>query len=332
MAPHHDDKTPAPAEGAKAEYLAQLPSQNVAPLWTVMSAMVPPRPNPKAVVAKWSYPELLPLLLRSGELVDTEEAERRVLMLVNPAMRAPHTTDTIYAGLQLILPGETARAHRHTASALRFIVQGDRGFTAVGGRKITMEKGDVILTPSWEWHDHGHDGDGPMIWLDGLDLPLFQSFPTNFAEIYDSPRYPSEHFHDEVDIRIPWTTARAALDGQEDTWATFRYTRRPGGAGAEPVEISRTLGAQAERVDAGAASAPVRETCSFVYHVYEGTGSSALRLPDGTEEVVKWGPGDTFAVPAWTERVHRADGGVRCYLFAVNDLPMLKALGMYKKE
>ncbi len=160
MAPHKVDEATATTDNddQSAKFLASLLPKNVAPLWKVMEAMVPHRPYPKAEVACWRYEEIRPLLLRSGELVDTEEAERRVLMLVNPAMRAPYTTDTLYAGLQLILPGETARAHRHTAFALRFVIEGDRGFTAVGGRKITMRRGDVILTPSWDWHDHGHEG------------------------------------------------------------------------------------------------------------------------------------------------------------------------------
>lgn len=144
-----------------AQYLATLPARNVGPLWTAMEAMVPPRPMPKATVATWVYDEIRPLLLEAGRLVGAKEAERRVLMLNNPTMKAPHTTDTIYAGLQLILPGETAPAHRHTAFALRFIIEGEKGFTAVGGKKVTMNRGDVILTPSWDWHDHGHEGRHP---------------------------------------------------------------------------------------------------------------------------------------------------------------------------
>lgn len=105
---------------------------------------------------------------------------------------APYTTDTLYAGLQLILPGETAPAHRHRGFALRFIIEGDRGFTAVEGQKVYMKKGDLILTPSWHWHDHGHEGQEPMIWLDGLDIPLLQTIPINFAEEYEDHRYPSK--------------------------------------------------------------------------------------------------------------------------------------------
>jgi gentisate 1,2-dioxygenase len=105
---------------------------------------------------------------------------------------APYTTDTLYAGLQLVNPGETAPAHRHVAFALRYIIEGSRGFTAVDGQKVYMEKGDMVLTPSWTFHDHGHEGQGPMIWLDGLDLPLFQGMPVNFAQPYHEKRFPSE--------------------------------------------------------------------------------------------------------------------------------------------
>lgn len=108
------------------------------------------------------------------------------------SLEAPYTTDTIYGGLQLILPGEVAPAHRHIAFALRFIIEGEQGFTAVEGQKMIMERGDVILTPSWHWHDHGNEGQGPVVWLDGLDLPLFKYAPVNFAEMYNEKRYPSE--------------------------------------------------------------------------------------------------------------------------------------------
>lgn len=174
-----------------------------------MKAMVPPTPSPKADVALWKYKELRPLLLEAGATVPCEEAERRVLMLKNPALgktynssmrsrtnterqEPPFTTDTIYGGLQLINPGETAPAHRHRAFALRFIIEGSRGFTAVEGDKLYMEAGDLILTPKWQWHDHGHDGTGPMIWLDGLDLPLYHQLPNHFAEPYAEERYPSK--------------------------------------------------------------------------------------------------------------------------------------------
>ncbi|KAK8078630.1 gentisate 1-2-dioxygenase [Apiospora saccharicola] len=344
MASSQADPKAAPGSGGnsreevQAAYLQSLPSKNLAPLWTVMGAMVPPRPAPKAAVTAWKYEEARPLLLQAGEVVNAHEAERRVLMLVNPALRAPYTTDTLYAGLQLILPGETAPAHRHTAFALRFIVEGERGFTAVGGRKVFMSRGDVILTPSWDWHDHGHEGDGPMIWLDGLDLPLYQAFPTNFAEMYPESRYPSEPSQESAHLKIPWSQAQAVLDAEPDPHAIFHYTLPTNliSSSTTPskIPLSRTIGGQAERIRAGTASPAVRETCSFVYHCFEGSGRTRLTLADGTTtETVEWKRGDTFAVPAWTERVHEASaGGEDSYLFAVNDLPLLRNLGMYKRE
>ena len=172
----------------------QLPDYHVCPLWTTfMEEAVPVAPKPKAIPYLWSYEKLRPALMEAGRLVTAKEAERRVLMFVNPALETPHTTDTLFAGLQLILPNEVAPAHRHLPFALRFIIEGSRGFTAVEGEKMMMERGDVILTPTWTWHDHGHEGDGPMIWLDGLDLPLYQAIPVNYGEPYREGRFPSRY-------------------------------------------------------------------------------------------------------------------------------------------
>ncbi|MBV8353983.1 MAG: cupin domain-containing protein, partial [Candidatus Eremiobacteraeota bacterium] len=157
-------------------------AESAEPLWTQMHAMVPPLPAPKAVAHVWAWKTMQPLLERAGRLVSAADAERRVFMLVNPALKAPYTTDTLYAGLQLILPGEVARAHRHVAFALRFIVEGEGTYTAVDGEKVTMRRGDLVLTPSWNFHDHGNESTTPMIWLDGLDLPVYQFFPANFAQ------------------------------------------------------------------------------------------------------------------------------------------------------
>jgi gentisate 1,2-dioxygenase len=129
---------------------------------------------------------------------------------------APFTTDTIYAGLQLVMPNEVAPAHRHTAFACRFIIEGNGGFTAVHGKRIQMQRGDVILTPTWNWHDHGKDGSGPMIWLDGLDLPNFVHYPVHFVEHYADPRYPAQNIDTSASpIVFPWSRMKAQLD--EDT-------------------------------------------------------------------------------------------------------------------
>jgi gentisate 1,2-dioxygenase len=147
------------------------------PLWEVLSALVPPQPRSPAQAALWRYAELREHVLEAGRLISAEEAERRVLILENPALPgSSQITQTLYAGLQLIMPGEVAPAHRHTQSALRFIVEGSGAYTAVDGEKTIMQPGDFVITPSWTWHHHGHDASEPMVWLDGLDIPLTHFF------------------------------------------------------------------------------------------------------------------------------------------------------------
>ena len=295
-------------------------AKDAQPLWTVMESMVPPHPQPKAVPHVWRYAELRPLLERAGNLVGTDDAERRVFMLVNPAMHAPHTTDTLYAGLQLIRPGEVARAHRHVSFALRFIIEGEGGFTAVGGEKTTMQRGDLILTPSWEYHDHGHEGATPMVWLDGLDLPVYQFFPVNFAQPYAHAQFPSEPAPRDSALKYPWAEMQARLDAEPGPYAFADYVHKQTGG-----PISRVIGAAAERL-AGKTSAPARrETAGIVYHVYQGRGLTRVG-----DRAIEWEQGDTFCIPAWAPYRHEAAKST--YLFRFDDRPVLEAIGAYRTQ
>ena len=308
-------------------YFAQLETKNVTPLWTAMDRMVPPHPNPKATPTFWDYSVMRPALMDAAEIVSAEEAERRVLVLVNESMAAPYTTDTIYAGLQIVLPQETAPAHRHRAFALRFIIEGSGGFTAVEGQKIAMSKGDVILTPSWHWHDHGNEGPDPVIWLDGLDLPLWQFLPINILEQYSEPRYPSTP-SPSSDMRIPWESVARALDLDKSPHAIYHYKRSDGS------HLSRTISAQAERVSAGCTTEVKQEMFSYVYHIHEGQGFSMIKSPnDRVARIIHWKSRDTFAVPAWSEVSHTCLGvSGNAYLFAINDMPIIEALTFAKQS
>ncbi|MGH8798338.1 MAG: cupin domain-containing protein, partial [Caldimonas sp.] len=193
-ADHH-----TPHEGAADEciarerrrFYAQISGANLTPLWEVLHALVPSAPTTPCEAAHWRYAEVRPHLMRAGELISAAEAVRRVLILENPALRGQSSiTQSLYAGLQLILPGEVAPSHRHTQSALRFIVEGRGAYTAVDGERATMAPGDFIITPSWTWHDHGSDADGPVVWLDGLDIPLVRFLDAGFAENYPAPVQP----------------------------------------------------------------------------------------------------------------------------------------------
>src|SRR5581483_5600967 len=163
----------------------RMDRHNLAPLWEVLHNLIPNEPATAAKPALWKYREARPFLMEAGKLITAKEAVRRVLVLENPGMRGESCiTQSLYAGLQLILPGEIAPSHRHSQSALRFIVEGSGAYTAVDGERTTMAPGDFIITPSWTYHDHGNPGSEPVVWMDGLDIRIVQTFAAQFHEVY----------------------------------------------------------------------------------------------------------------------------------------------------
>src|SRR5215831_12314492 len=180
--------TKAEQTDERKAFYARIDRHNLTPLWETLGVLVPPHPSPACVPALWGYRDVRPYLMEAGRLINAKEAERRVLVLENPGLRgASSITHSLYAGLQIILPGEVAPSHRHTQSALRMVVEGQGAYTAVDGERTTMHPGDFIITPSWTFHDHGNPGEVPVVWLDGLDIPMVAFFDTGFAE-----RYPEE--------------------------------------------------------------------------------------------------------------------------------------------
>ncbi|CAK7227920.1 hypothetical protein SBRCBS47491_006729 [Sporothrix bragantina] len=301
--------------------LAELPGQHMEPLWLQMEAMVPPHPNPEAVSHLWSYEKALPQLLRAAKLVPAEQAERRVLMLVNPSMRSPHSTDTIYGGLQIVNPGETAIAHRHIAFAARFIIDGE-GFTAVEGQKMLLQRGDVVVTPTWHWHDHGNESNAPVIWLDALNLPLFRYARVHIAELYSDARYPSTPV-DETEWRMPWAPVQAILDSSSNKYSLYHYTKLDGSP------LSTTVGMQAERIAAGEATDVLYHPSSYLYHCYEGEGRTEIEEPSGAKQTLYWRSRDTFVIPAASRICHiNTSTTAAAYLVAANDRPFLKNLAL----
>src|SRR5256712_11738986 len=197
------------------EFYAQLRSQHVTPAWIGGGVSVEPRS--KAVPYVWHWRDLRPQAMRAAELVGTEQAERRVLRLHNPELAGSSASNTLVANIQIVMPGEIARAHRHSPSALRFIIEGQGGYTVVNGARIPMEPGDLVLTPKWTWHDHANDTDAPMIWLDGLDTPLVRMLEAGFYEQYDGETQPvgegtdpSKAKYGTGGLRPAWEQAPAA--------------------------------------------------------------------------------------------------------------------------
>lgn len=170
---------------------AEMRPLNLYPLWEVLSALVTPVPRSPAKAWKWEYAAARNYLMRAGGLISAEKAERRVLILENPGLPGSSAiVPSLYAGLQLILPGEVAPCHRHTQCALRFVLEGDGAYTAVDGEKVMMRPFDLVLTPNWQWHDHGNPSNAPMIWLDGLDIPTVRHFDASFAEPLGQAAHP----------------------------------------------------------------------------------------------------------------------------------------------
>lgn len=189
-----------------------------------------------------------------------------------------------------------------------------------------MQKGDVILTPSWQWHDHGNDGPDPVIWLDGLDLPIFNTLKLNFAEPYSESRYPSTLSQD-CTSRYPWQPVEEVLRASSELHAVYHYRTSDGS------HLSKTLSAQAERISPGASSPLTQETISCVYHVVTGKGFSTIEVPGDTEpSKVSWRQNDTFSVPAWSKVSHTCSQSSNdAFLFAVTDRPVVESLGLYRK-
>src|SRR5215475_10285781 len=178
------------ATAERKDFYSRLKTKNAAPLWEVLSDIVRKDPRTAVEAALWRYDEMRPFIAEAGRIITAEEAERRVLILENPGLAGmSRITQSLYAGLQLILPGEVAHSHRHSASALRFILEGTGAYTSVDGERLTMKPGDFILTPFWSFHDHGNPGREPVVWLDGLDIPIVNMFDTSFFE-------KDEHHHD----------------------------------------------------------------------------------------------------------------------------------------
>ena len=339
---------PEVTEERKAFY-QRIDREHLSPLWEVLGDLVPQTPRTPCVPALWRYAAVRPHLLEAGALITAKEAERRVLVLENPALRgASSITHTLYAGLQLILPGEVAPSHRHSQSALRFVVEGDGAYTAVDGERTTMHPGDFIITPSWTFHDHGNPGDVPVIWLDGLDIPIVAFVDAGFAERYPDEvqpvvkvegdalaRYganllPVDHVPSSKTTPIfsyPYARTREALERmrRDDRWHSchglkMQYINPSTGGPAMP-----TIGAFIQLLPRGFAGRPYRSTDGTVYCVVEGRGRTRIG-----DSIFDWQPKDVFVVPSWARVSHETQDD--CVLFSFSDRPMQQALGLWRES
>jgi gentisate 1,2-dioxygenase len=333
----------------RRQYYEAISHQNLTPLWEVLGSLVPKTPTTPVAPALWRYAEIREQVLEAGRLITAAEAERRVLILENPALRGMSSiTQSLYAGLQLILPGEVAPAHRHTQSALRMVLDGEGAYTAVDGERTTMRRGDFIITPSWTWHDHGNLGEEPVIWLDGLDIPTVRFLDAGFAEHSKSAsqttirpegdalaRYGSNmlpvDFHQASweptrAFVYPYAKTRESLvaisQGAPDAHFGHKLRFVNPATGASPMP---TIGAFAQRLEAGFATRPYRSTDGTVYVCLEGEGMAEVG-----ESRYDFTQNDVFVVPSWiTLRLHARQDTV---LFSYSDRPIQQVLGLWREE
>lgn len=338
----------------RQQLYADMAPLHLTPLWEVLHSLVPREPKSPCAAAHWKYEEVRPFLKRAGEAITAEEAVRRVLVLENPALRGQScATQSLYAGLQLILPGEVAPSHRHTQSALRFIVEGSGAYTAVDGERTIMRPGDFIITPSWTWHDHGNDSDVPVVWLDGLDIPLIRFLDAGFAE-NDTARSQvvmraegtsfASYGHNMAPVRTrspfgktspifsyPYERSREALDELEraapiDAWdgVKLRYVNPL--TGGSPMPTMQTF---MQKLPAGFEGKPWRQTDGAVYSVVEGSGEAIVES-GGREQCFAFSPRDHFVIPSWHTARFASQRG--CVLFSFSDRPVQEALGLHREE
>ncbi len=337
----------------RAAYYDKIGASNLAPLWEVLRGLIVKEPRSPALPAFWRYSEVRPYIMEAGRLITAKEAERRVLVLENPGLRGKsQITSSLYAGLQLILPGEIAPAHRHSQSALRFIVEGKGAYTAVDGEKTIMEPGDFVITPSWTWHDHGNDSDQPMVWMDGLDIPMVAMFDAQFAEGYPDERHPTtrpvgdslarygnglmplgyeKKMPTSPVFNYPYARTREALEKMRRTeeWdpchgLKLRYVNPVDGGWAMP-----TIGTFMQLLPRGMRTQPYRSTDGAVFAVIEGTGRTTITGQDGKDVTYEWGPQDIFVVPSWHRHHHEADGDAT--IFSFSDRPAQEKLGLWRE-
>jgi gentisate 1,2-dioxygenase len=333
----------------RKEFYGRLAAKSAAPLWEVLGAIIPPEPRPEAVPFLWHYDDLRPLLMEAGHLLTEKEAERRVLILENPGLLGKsRVTGSLYIGLQLILPGEVARCHRHATSALRFVLEGNGAYTAVEGERTTMHPGDFILTPSWTYHDHGNPSDGPMVWLDGLDIPIVNLFDTSFAEHYPGEVQPNTIAYGDslaryganmlpVDysparpsspiFNYPYSRSREALEQLKRNGEPhqchgikMRFVNPASGGYTMP-----TIGAFMQLLPAGFSGTAYRQTDATIYVVVEGQGRT--RIGDQSYE---WRSRDIFVIPSWAPVAHEARSDA--VLFSLSDRPAQQALGLWREQ
>jgi gentisate 1,2-dioxygenase len=337
-------------EDLPTDYVDALRRQNLVPLWPSLRALLPPNvPARRTQPTAWSYEALRPLLMRAGELTPMEKAERRVLVLANPGhgLEQMKASPAMYLGMQLLLPGEWAPSHRHTPNAVRMVVEGEGACTTVDGERCPMRRGDLILTPSGQWHEHAHDGAKPVVWLDVLDLPLIHYAEASYAVegerqapaaghgeraylrggVVPSPAF-ERGARSTPMLRYPWADVRAALVALAEDRPSLDVVQV---AYVDPEtgrDAQSNLGYYALMLRPGQRlRLPVRSP-SAVFHIVEGgceveVGRTGFALAEA----------DTCCTPGFEPIVLRNRSAREpSFVFIADEAPLHRRLGVYENR
>jgi len=328
----------------------RMHANNMYGLWELASQMTS-QPQPKMIAHMWPWSTLEPIITESTSAVPVGD-ERRALQLFNPGLGGRWaTTNNLIAAVQVLLPGEVARAHRHTPTAIRFIIEGNGAYTAVDGERVYMAPGDLILTPSWSWHDHGNETKQRIVWMDGLDIPLIASLEAMFFQFYSAPQVPasrpantSKSMYGEGQLSPTWIkenskTSPLLLYSWEQTSAALNALRNQDGSPFDGIaleyrhpqtggSVMPTMACQAQLLRPSEHTKAHRHTGSAVYHVVKGQGATII---DGKQ--FNWRTGDIIALPPWAVHEH-VNGSTKddAVLFSIQDAPVLNALGLFYEE
>lgn len=330
-----------------ADFSREIDGLNLMPLWERKpGAMLPGTP---CVPHFWRWRDLRPHLMRATELISKRDAERRVLVMENPSLRGTtYITNTLYAGLQVIKPGEIAPSHRHTPNALRFVMEGEGAYTSVGGERVAMHPGDFVVTPNWQWHDHGNLGTETVVWLDGLDTPIGKLFGAMFREddteesqlidreegeslaAFGANMAPETSIAATAESPIllyPYARTREALARLERAGrldpaqgVKLRYINPTNGG--HPF---RTMAVFMQLMPKGFSGQPYRSTDGAVFVVVEGKGTVIVG-----DRRIGFGPKDVFVVPSWNS--YRFEAEEELVLFSYSDRAAQQALGLWEEE
>jgi gentisate 1,2-dioxygenase len=317
--------------------------------------------NPELVAHLWPWSIIYSCLMESGKVIKLggvdDAAKRRTVQLVNPSLVLRKATSrTIQMSIQLVQPGERAECHRHTAAALRFVVEADgTGYTTVEGEQMLMEPGDLVLTPNWTWHDHYNAGNANLVWLDVLDVPLSTHLDAQFQENYaEGPAQPivkrDGSCHRQFGALRPrvaavpkgappynykWRDTLRALNelaasGVHDPHdgAILEFVNPITGGATMP-----TIGCWIQMIPPGERTKPHRHTSSTIYHVVRGEGATFAGKKKDEPKKMLWGPRDCLFVPSWNwhhfENRSRSEPAI---VFSVTDRPVLESLGLFREE